>query len=145
MVQGTRAHTLAMYVVFESPLQMLADSPSEYEREAESMEFMRSVPTVWDETRALAGEAGGYVLLARRRGAEWFVGAMTNGTARTLTLDLSFLGAGSYRMDAWVDGVNADRNGTDYRRESRSVTAADKVELKLAPGGGFAARIRRGQ
>jgi alpha-glucosidase len=145
MAQGTRAHTLAMYVVFESPLQMLADSPSEYEREPESMEFLRAVPTTWDETRALAGEAGSHVLLARRRGAEWFVGAMTNGTARTLTLDLSFLGAGSFTMDAWVDGINADRNGMDYRKESRPVTAADKVELKLAPGGGFAARIRRVQ
>jgi alpha-glucosidase len=143
MVQGTRAHTLAMFVVFESPLQMLADSPSEYEREPESMEFLRAVPTLWDETRAIAGEAGGYVVLARRRGEEWFVGAMTNGTARTLPLDLSFLGAGSYTMDAWVDGINADRNGLDYRKESRAVSASDKLELKLAQGGGFAARIRR--
>ncbi|MEO8560540.1 MAG: glycoside hydrolase family 97 protein [bacterium] len=143
MAQGTRAHQLAMYVVFESPLQMLADSPSEYEREPESMEFLRAVPTLWDDTRALAGEAGGYVLIARRRGAEWFVGAMTNGTARTLSLDLSFLGAGSFTMDSWADGINADRNALDYRKETRAVRAADKVELKLAPGGGFAARIRK--
>jgi alpha-glucosidase len=145
MSQGTRAHQLAMYVVYESPLQMLADSPSEYEREPESMEFLRAVPVLWDDTRALDGQAGSHVLLARRHGADWFVGAMTNDTARTLRLDLSFLGAGSYTLDAWVDGVNADRNAMDYKRERRSVTSGDKVELRLAPGGGYAAILRRAQ
>jgi alpha-glucosidase len=140
---GTRAHQLAMYVVFESPLQMLADSPSEYEREAESMEFLRAVPVLWDETRPLEGQVGSHVLVARRRGAEWYVGAMTNGTARTLTLDLSFLGAGRYTLDSWSDGINADRNGTDYKRETRAVSASDKMTLTLAPGGGFVGRIRR--
>jgi alpha-glucosidase len=139
---GTRAHQLAMYVVFESPLQMLSDSPSEYLREPESMEFLAAVPTVWDETRVLEAQVSGYVLMARRRGAEWYVGAMTNGSARTLTLDLSFLGAGRYTMDSWVDGINADRNGMDYRRETRAVTRGDQVQLTLAPSGGFAARIR---
>jgi alpha-glucosidase len=140
---GTRAHQLAMYVVFESPLQMLADSPSEYEREAESMEFLRAVPVLWDETRPLEGQVGSHILVARRRGAEWYVGAMTNGTARTLTLDLSFLGTGRYTMDSWSDGINADRNGTDYKRETRAVSASDKLPIALAPGGGFVARIRR--
>jgi alpha-glucosidase len=142
MSQGTRAHQLAMYVVYESPLQMLADSPSEYLRETESMEFLSAVPTVWDETHALAGQVGGYALVARRRGAEWYVGAMSNGTARTLTLDLSFLGAGRFTMDSWSDGINADRDGMDYRRETRAVSRSDRLELRLAPGGGFAARIR---
>jgi alpha-glucosidase len=142
MSQGTRAHQLAMYVVYESPLQMLADSPSEYLREPESMQFLSAVPTVWDETRALAGQVGGYALIARRRGADWYVGAMNNGTARTLTLDLSFLGAGRFTMDSWSDGINADRNGMDYRRETKAVAHGDRTELKLAPGGGFAARIR---
>ena len=96
-----------------------------------------------DETHALAAEAGGYVLMARRRGAEWFVGGMTNGQARTLTLDLSFLGKGRYTLDSWSDGTNAERNGSDYRKETRSVTRADRVELKLASGGGYVARIRR--
>ena len=143
MSVGTRVHQLAMYVVFESPLQMLADSPSEYEREPEAMEWLRAVPVTWDETRALDGAAGSHVLLARRHGAEWFVGAMTNTSARTLTLDLSFLGAGRWTMDAWSDGINADRNGMDFRKETRAVSASDKVTLTLAPGGGFAARIRR--
>jgi alpha-glucosidase len=142
---GTRAHQLAMYVVFESPLQMLADSPSEYEREPEAMEFLRAVPVLWDETRPLDGQVGSHILVARRRGAEWFVGAMTNGTARTLPLDLSFLGRGRYTMDAWADGINADRNGMDYTRETRAVSASDTITLKLAPGGGFAARIRKAE
>ena len=140
---GTRAHQLAMYVVFESPLQMLADSPSEYEREADAMDWLREVPVTWDETRALAGEAGGYVLVARRHGTEWFVGGMTNLSARTLTLDLSFLGAGRWTMDSWADGPNADRNGMDYVRTTRSVSPSEKIELKLAPGGGFAGRMVR--
>ena len=142
MSMGTRAHQLGMYVVYESPLQMLADDPSEYQREPETMEFLAAVPTVWDETRALAAEVGGYVLIARRRGAEWFVGGMTNGTARTLTLDLGFLGNGRYTMDTWSDGINADRNASDYRKETRTVTRTERVPVVLAPGGGFAARIR---
>ena len=145
MSVGTRVHQLAMYVVFESPLQMLADSPSEYEREPEAMEWLRAVPVVWDETRALDGVAGHHVLLARRRGTEWFVGAMTDTTARKLTLDLSFLGAGRWTMDAWSDGPNADRNGMDFRKETRGVSAGEKLTLTLAPGGGFAARLRRGE
>jgi alpha-glucosidase len=139
---GTRVHQLAMYVVYESPLQMLADSPSEYEREPGAMEWLRAVPVVWDETRALDGAAGSHVLMARRRGAEWFVGAMTNNEARTLTLDLSFLGAGRWTMDAWSDGINADRNGTDYRKATRAVSAGETLTLRLAPGGGFAGRFR---
>ena len=144
MGQGTRAHQLAMYVVYESPLQMLADSPTEYQREAESMEFLAGVPVVWDETRALDARVGDYVLVARRRGDAWYVGAMTDGERRTLTLDLSFLGDGAYALDAWADGPNADRDGRDYRRETRAVTRGERIELHLAPGGGYAARIRRG-
>ena len=142
---GTRAHQLGMYVVYESPLQMLADDPSEYLREPETMEFLSAVPTVWDETHALAAEAGGYVLMARRRGADWFVGGMTNGTGRTLTLDLSFLGSGSFTLDSWSDGINADRNASDYKKETRTVTRADRVGITLAPGGGYAGHLRSRQ
>jgi len=142
MSMGTRAHQLGMYVVYESPLQMLADDPSEYLREAETMEFLAAVPSVWDETHALAAEVGGYVLIARRRGSEWFVGGMTNGTGRTLTLDLSFLGKGDFTMDSWSDGINADRNASDYRKDTRTVTGADRVTVTMAPGGGYVARIR---
>ncbi|MBV9879582.1 MAG: glycoside hydrolase family 97 protein [Gemmatirosa sp.] len=145
MSMGTRAHQLAMYVVYESPLQMLADSPSEYLREPEAMEYLAAVPTTWDETRALDGRVTEYVLVARRKGNEWWVGGMSGTQARTLSLDLSFLGDGAYTMDAWEDGPNADRNGMDFRRTTRPVQRGQRVELHLAPGGGFAARIRQGR
>jgi len=141
MSQGTRCHQLAMYVVFESPLQMLADSPSNYRREPEALAFLSAVPTTWDETRALDAKVGEYILVARRHGAEWYVGALTNWTARDLEIDLSFLGAGGFRAEVFRDGVNADRNAADYTREQQDVTAQGRLTVHLAPGGGFAARI----
>ena len=141
MSLGTRCHQLAMYVVFESPLQMLADSPSNYLREPETMEFLGPVPTVWDETRVLDARIGEYVLLARRKGNDWYVGALTNWTARDLEVDCSFLPAGSFQMDAYQDGVNADRRGEDYRRVKSQVTRSSRLKISLAPGGGWAAKI----
>jgi len=141
MSQGTRCHQLAMYVVYESPLQMLADSPTNYLREAECLEFLAGVPPVWDETRALEATVGDYVLVARRNGAKWFVGAMTDEIARELVLDLSFLGEGTFEMTLYQDGLNADRNGNDYKAVKRTVTQADRIPLKFAPGGGAAAVI----
>jgi alpha-glucosidase len=130
-----------MYVVYESPLQMLADSPSNYQREAESLAFLSAVPTVWDETRVLGASVGEYVAVARRSGREWYVGAMTNWTARDLDLDLSFLGPGAFDAEIHRDGPNADRAGVDYVRETQPVTASDRLRVHLAPGGGLAARI----
>ena len=141
MSQGTRCQQLAMYVVFESPLQMLADSPSNYRREPESLAFLAAVPSVWDETRVLSAAVGEHILVARRSGREWFVGALTNWEARDIVADLSFLGAGEFKAVIFRDGVNADRAGVDYAREERSVTAADRLPIHLAPGGGWAARF----
>ncbi len=142
MSMGTRCHQLAMYVVFESPLQMLADSPSHYLREKESLGFLSAVPTVWDETKVLAAKVGDYIAVARRRGEEWYIGAMTDWTARELTLDLSFLGEGEHTAEIFEDGINADRNAQDYRRIVRSFTGSQTLIIRLAPGGGWAARIR---
>ncbi|GAA4314731.1 glycoside hydrolase family 97 protein [Compostibacter hankyongensis] len=141
MSLGTRCQQLAMYVVFDAPLQMLADNPTAYENEKESLDFITRVPTTWDQTIPLDGKVGEYVAMARRKGNTYFIGAMTNWTARDITLDLSFLPAGNHRMVLFRDGVNADRNGTDYKREERSVTRNDKLTVHLAPGGGWAARI----
>ena len=141
MSQGTRSQQLAMYVVFESPLQMLADSPSNYRREPESLAFLSAVPTVWDETRVLSAKVGEYIVTARRSGTEWYVGALTSWTARDLEIDLSWLGAGDYVADMFRDGPNADRAGVDYARDKRPMTATDKLKIHLAPGGGFAARF----
>jgi alpha-glucosidase len=141
MSLGTRCHQLAMYVVYESPLQMLSDTPSNYLREPESMVFLKAVPTEWDDSKALDGKIGEYVIVARRSGHDWYVGAMTNWTPRELDLDLSFLPAGNFTMEAYQDGANADRYGSDYKLASSRVSKATKLKLKLAPGGGWAARI----
>ncbi len=141
MSQGTRCHQLAMYVVFESPLQMLADSPSHYLEEPECMEFLSAVPTVWDETRALSAKVGEYVIVARQHGDTWYIGAMTNWTPRDFEFDLSFLATGNYQLTNWADGVNADRNASDYTKQTRSVTSKDTIKIHLAPGGGWAARL----
>ena len=142
MALGTRCHQLAMYVVFESPLQMLADSPSNYLREPESMEFLSAVPTVWDETRVLDGRIGDYVVVARRKGRDWYVGAMNDWTARELEVDLSFLPAGSFNLDAYQDGVNAGRMASDYKKVSGRADRTTRLKIKLAEGGGWAARLR---
>ena len=141
MALGTRCHQLAMYVVFDAPLQMLADSPSNYLREPETMEFLAPVPTEWDETKVLDARIADYVLVARRNGRDWYVGAMTDWTARDLVVDLSFLGDGSFTMDAFQDGVNADRAASDYKKTTTRVSKTDKLKIHLAPGGGWAARI----
>jgi alpha-glucosidase len=141
MSLGTRCHQLAMYVIFESPLQMLSDSPSNYLREPEAMEFLKPVPTEWDDSKALDGKIAEYVVMARRSGRDWYVGAMTNWTSREVEIDLSFLPAGAFAMDAYQDGVNADRYGSDYKLVKRQVSKATKLKLQLAPGGGWAARI----
>jgi alpha-glucosidase len=142
MSLGTRCHQLAMYVVYEGPLQMLADSPSHYLREPEIMEFLGPVPTVWDETRVIDGKIGEYVLVARRRGQDWYLGAMTDWTARELELDLSFLPAGSYQMKSFQDGMNADRFGSDYKKVVAVVNRSTKLKIGLAGGGGWAALIQ---
>jgi alpha-glucosidase len=141
MSLGTRCHQLAMYVVYESPLQMLSDSPSNYLREPQAMEFLAPVPSEWDETKVLDGKIAEYVVVARRNGKDWYVGAMTNWTPRELEIDLSFLPDGNFSMVSYQDGINADRFGSDYRQVKSEVNKSTKLKIKLAPGGGFAARI----
>jgi alpha-glucosidase len=141
MALGTRCQQLAMYVVYESPLQMLSDSPSNYEREPESLEFLRAVPSTWDETVPLDGKIAEHVVVARRSGKDWYLGAMTNWTERDIEIDLSFLPAGNFTMDAYQDGINADRMASDYKKTSSPVTKSTKLKVHLAPGGGYAARL----
>jgi alpha-glucosidase len=143
MSQGTRCHQLAMFVVYESPLQMLCDSPSAYEREPEIMDFLAKVPTVWDETKALEAKVGDYLVVARRSGAEWYVAAMTDWTPRDLEVDLSFLGAGEHKAEIYADGLNASKLASDYTKSKAVVRAGDRLKIKLAPGGGWAARLFR--
>jgi alpha-glucosidase len=141
MSLGTRCHQLAMYVVYESPLQMLADSPSHYWREPDAMEFLGPVPTVWDETRVLDARMGDYVVIARRKDQDWYIGALTDWTARELEIDSSFLPEGRFRMDAYQDGPNAHRYGNDYKKVRSQINKGSRLKITLAEGGGWAAKI----
>lgn len=139
--QGTRVHQMALYVAYESPLQMLADNPSNYMKEQECTDFIVKVPVVWDDIKVLKGKVGDYLLLARRSGKEWFVGGLTDWSKRDMELDLSFLGAGEYVMEVFQDGINADRYASDYKHLKIEVKSDTKMQIKLAPGGGWVARI----
>ena len=143
MSQGTRCNQLAMYVIFDAPFQMLSDNPTTYMKEQECTDFIASVPTTFDETVALDGKVGEFTAIAHRKGNNWFVGAMTNWTARELTIDFSFLPTGNYQAVIFKDGINADRDATDYKKETIKIASGGKVKVQLAPGGGWAARIER--
>ncbi len=143
MALGTRCHQLAMYVLYDAPLQMLSDSPSNYLREPETMEFLGAVPTTWDDTRVLDARIAEYVLVARKNGPDWYVGAMTDWDQRDLDVDFSFLPEGNFTLDAYQDGINADRNASDYKKTNTQVNRTTKLKIHLAPGGGWAARIHQ--
>ena len=141
MSQGTRCHQLGMYVTYESPFNMLCDTPIHYEREKECTDFIASVPTVWDETVALDGKVGEYVIVARRSGDVWYIGGLTNWDARDVELDLNALGAGGWNVEMFADGVNVEKNAKDYKVVRTQNT--DKLKVRMASGGGFAARLTR--
>jgi len=139
MSMGTRAHQVAMYMIYESPLQMMADSPSNYNKESECADFISRIPTTWEDTRVLEAGIAEYIMLARKNGSCWYIGAMTNENAREFTLDMSFLKDGEYSAEIIEDGINADRYGSDYRKVNRTISNGDSLTIRLAPGGGWAA------
>jgi alpha-glucosidase len=139
MVQTTRAHNLAMFVVFNSPWTSLADSPDTYRSSPAGFDFIREVPTSWDETRFVAGEVGDYIVLARRKGDSWYLGAMNGGAARKISVPLSFLGEGSWIAKLWLDGARSDA----IRADSRNASASAVLHLDLAADGGAVAMLKR--
>jgi alpha-glucosidase len=143
MSPGTRCRQLAEYVVFFSPLNMLCDSPTAYMAQDECSRFIAAVPTVWDETRVIAGRVGQYIATARRSGEDWYVGALTGWDARTLELNLDFLGDGDWSAEVFRDGVNAERVATDYRRSLVEIDASRRLAVKMVSGGGFVMKISR--
>ncbi len=143
MSQGTRVHQMAMYTTFEAPLQMLADSPTQYIRNQECTDFIVQVPTTFDETIALDGKLGEYTVIARRKGTTWYLAALTDWTPRDLTLNLSFLPAGQYHADIFADGVNALKDATDYQHHLQTVTATDRLNIHLSSGGGWTAILKK--
>ena len=141
MGQGTRAHAMALFVILSSPLTMLPDSPSDYNREKECTDFIRLIPVVWDETKLLEGKLAEYTVIARRSGSEWFVGAITDWNERSIDLKTDFLREGRYRLEAIQDGINAGLRAEDYKRIETEFRAGDVLKLNLASGGGWVARI----
>lgn len=138
---GTRCHQLGMYVVYESPLQMLADSPSNYYREPVCMEFLSQVPVVWDETRVLKASVGEYVVVARRHGDTWYIGGMVGEKGQKFEIDLDFI-KGNKTLTYWEDGVNVDMNANDVARRTQKVKQGDKITITMYDGGGYAAIIK---
>ena len=143
MSQGTRVHQMAMYVVYESPLQMMSDNPCNYMNNQECTNFITKVPVVWDECHVLHGSVGDYVVIARKKDDSWYIGGLNDWTARELSLDISFLGEGEFSIEVFKDGVNADRNATDYIYEKFKVNSEDAININMAPGGGWVARISK--
>lgn len=144
MSQGTRCHQLAAYVVHDSPLTMLADSPTAYRQNQECTDFIVSLPNKHiEETRILQGTMGEYIVTARRIGRNWYVGGMTDWTPRDLSLSFDFLGEGTYDVILFTDGINAGKNASDYRKETFTATSATQRDIHLAAGGGFVLSITK--
>lgn len=143
---GTRCHQMGEYVVFDAPFLMLCDSPSSYEDEAECTEYLAAIPTVYDETIIPTAEMGNYIVTARRSGKDWFVGGLTNWSSRDVDLDFSFLPEGvTYEATMFVDGMNAHRLATDYKKKSQTIDRSSRIKIHMAPGGGFAMRLTPGK
>lgn len=138
---GTRCHQLALFPLFEAPVQMLCDSPTRYRAAKECFDFMAKVPTVWDDTVGVAGEIGRFSAVARRRGGEWWLGAVTDWDGRDLELPTAFLGGGEWRVEAFEDAADADVDAESYVRREFRIKAGEPLKARLAKGGGFAARI----
>ena len=138
---GTRAFQMALYVVLESGVQMLADTPTRYYQNDDCTRFIASVPTTWDETRALEAKAGEYVVVAKRKGNKWFIGGITNGTPRDFQLRLDFLSAGQHRLTAFRDGLNADYQAMHYNKSEQTVTNGTTLSVHMAKNGGWAAVV----
>jgi len=133
-----------MFVVYESPIQIFSGNPSQGFMEPAFMELLGSVPTVWDETKIIDGKVGEYIITARKKGDDWYVGSMSNWNPRELKLPLDFLDAtAEYNAVTCEDGINADRYASDYKMSETKYTYKDVVTIKLAPGGGFLLRLRK--
>ena len=140
---GTRCHEMALFILFDQYLAVLSDSPEAYRKSADIMAFLSAVPVSFDDTKVLAARLGEYAALAKRKGDNWYVGALTNWTDRDLIIDLSFLGKGEYRAELFKDGEDANSNAESYRSETKNVNQHTKLQLHLASGGGAVIKISK--
>ena len=138
---GTRCFQMALYVVLESGVQMLADNPTRYYQNEDCTRYIASVPTTWDETRALEAKVGEYIVVAKRKGSKWFIGGITNGTPRDFRLKLDFLGAGNHKLTAFKDGLSADYQAMHYNKLEQNVTSQSTIDVHMVKNGGWAAVI----
>ncbi|GGF74773.1 glycoside hydrolase family 97 protein [Wenyingzhuangia marina] len=143
MVMGTRAHQLAMYVIYEAPLQMLSDTPSNYYREHETTDFISKIPTVWEKSLVLEAKVSDYIMMARKNGDTWYIGAMNDETPKEFIIDFSFLDTGNYHIRWMRDGVNSDKIARDYSIEEDSINNTSKMNIRLNKSGGWVAIITK--
>jgi alpha-glucosidase len=139
---GTRCHQLAMFVVYYSPLTVACDHPDNYKDEP-GIDFLKKVPTVWDDTKVLNGEVGEYITMVRKKGDTWYLGSMTNSLPRKLEIDLDFLDNGKWELHYFKDAADADVNATNLESGKINVQAADQLQIQMASGGGYVAYITR--
>lgn len=138
---GTRAHAMALFVILNSPMTMLPGSPTDYNKEKDCTDFLAKIPVEWDETKLLRGKIGKYTVIARRSGNDWHLGAITNDDARTIEIKTDFLKGGKYQVEVVEDGINAATAATDYKIIKKTINAGETITIKMAPGGGWVARI----
>ena len=143
MGSGTRAFQMALFIIFESGLQMLADNPVYYYRELPCTEFIASVPVTWDETKVLYAKVGEAVVVAKRKGEQWFIGGITGNQPQNIEIDLGFIPAGqSFTLTSFEDGINADRQAMDYKKKESTVNNQTRMTLKMVRNGGWAGTIK---
>jgi alpha-glucosidase len=144
MSQGTRCHQLAMFVVYDNPMEIFSGNPSQAWLEPKFTELLANIPTTWDETKIIDGKVGKYIVTARQKGNEWFIGGMTNWTPRDVDLKFDFLDpAGTYKATICKDGINADRYAADYVLSDTILQKSDVMKIHLAPGGGFVIKLTK--
>jgi len=141
MGMGTRAHSMALFVIMQSPMQMLPDSPSDYYREQECTEFISKIPVEWDDLKVLHAKIREHTVLARKNGDNWYLGAITDWNPKEFEIVFDFIDDGQYQMEFIEDGINADTRAIDYMKRTRIITKGESIQIKLAPGGGWVARL----
>jgi alpha-glucosidase len=143
MSMGTRCHQLAMFVVYDNPMQIFSGNPSQGIKEPDFMELLGRIPTIWDETIIPQAKLGEYIITARKKGNDWFIAGMTDWKTRSLTLDLGFLPPGEYSFEECRDGINAGKYPSDYAITKGKVAHTAKMQIEMAPGGGYLLHLKK--
>jgi alpha-glucosidase len=141
MSQGTRCHQLAMFIVYDSPMQIFSGNPSQGLMESKFMELLGSLPTTWDETKILEAKVSDYIITARKKGDDWYIAGMTDWTPREFNLSFDFLDDGIYKAELCMDGVNAATYPSDYLIKEFDLKKSAPLTIKMAPGGGFLLKL----